>query len=511
MLNKSFFLSQVFFLLSFSAWADSIDIDTTVCSSSLEYLEGLILKQDDSLLCATYPEVAVKSRKVKSQRTNFSHALQLHYSPDDATKSDYLIIAKRSLYDSLSIDLKMYSEDVHAIFGYGIYLETVTDDTPETIKSLICSYRNRLCGVLLVGNIASAFYEVENDHNLYGYRHWPCDLFYMDLDGIWTDSDSNGKYDSHTGNVAPEIFLGRLSAYGLSSYGSEVELIRNQLQKSHKYWWKESFHVQETSLNYKDIDFRRYFSPNYIKKVFSTEYITEIRNEVDSCFSASDYITRISSNVYGFTHLAAHSSPIHHEFTRGDTVEGIFNIDIKNIDSNNYAYSLYCCSACNWTAGNSNGYLGGAYLFNKGKTIAVVGTTKTGGMKSASIKHFYSQLESNNLGEAYCYWWNQLGNIHSHSIICWNYGMTLLGDPTIDFRYKVSNRCVNDLTLTSFPSENSSNLIVYKAGNSITVSNSFTIPQGVHVVFDAPQVVIENGFICPIGSSFEIRSEGCEL
>ncbi len=34
------------------------------------------------------------------------------------------------------------------------------------------------------------------------------------------------------------------------------------------------------------------------------------------------------------------------------------------------------------------------------------------------------------------------------------------------------------------------------------------IPVGVHVIFDAPEVVLDNGFICPIGASFEIRI-GC--
>ena len=89
--------------------------------------------------------------------------------------------------------------------------------------------------------------------------------------------------------------------------------------------------------------------------------------------------------------------------------------------------------------------------------------------------------------------------------------MTILGDPIIDFRYNVSNKCVNNLVLTSFPSDNSSNLVVYKAGNSITVSGNFVIPQGVHVVFDAPTVVFDNNFTCPLGASLETRHEGCEL
>ena len=104
-----------------------------------------------------------------------------------------------------------------------------------------------------------------------------------------------------------------------------------------------------------------------------------------------------------------------------------------------------------------------------------------------------------------------IGNSYSDNVVSWYYGMTLLGDPTINFRHQVSDVCVEDLTLTSFPPNDSSNLILFKAGNSITISNSFVIPSGVHVIFDAPNVIFANGFTCPEGASFETRNEGCEL
>lgn len=89
--------------------------------------------------------------------------------------------------------------------------------------------------------------------------------------------------------------------------------------------------------------------------------------------------------------------------------------------------------------------------------------------------------------------------------------MTILGDPMIYLRHQVSDICVANLTLTSFPSDNHSNLVMFKAGNQIKVTGNFTIPQGTHVIFDAPKVTFEKGFKCPMGASFETRNEGCEL
>ena len=107
-----------------------------------------------------------------------------------------------------------------------------------------------------------------------------------------------------------------------------------------------------------------------------------------------------------------------------------------------------------------------------------------------------------------------MGNIYSYSSpvqVSWNYGMTILGDPTIYLGHKVSDVCTNNLSLTSFPTNNTSNLVIYKAGTSINVSGNFIIPQGVHVIFDAPMVTFDPCFTCPVGASFETRNEGCEL
>jgi hypothetical protein len=47
--------------------------------------------------------------------------------------------------------------------------------------------------------------------------------------------------------------------------------------------------------------------------------------------------------------------------------------------------------------------------------------------------------------------------------------------------------------------------------SSDSYSGTFTILNGVHVIFDAPIVNFESGFTCPAGASFETRNEGCEL
>ena len=87
----------------------------------------------------------------------------------------------------------------------------------------------------------------------------------------------------------------------------------------------------------------------------------------------------------------------------------------------------------------------------------------------------------------------------------------ILGDPTIYYRHNVSDYCTDNLVLSQFPVNNHSNILLYRASQSIHVTGSFHIPQGVHVVFDAPKVSFDPGFSLIKGATIETRNEGCEL
>lgn len=516
-MRKHYIISVIFVLfllipyIGYGESSEQIMRNQLVGVSNSEYpdslIDGSIFHFDDSLLCTYYPEARVKPMRREVAQAVSSHALNLHYTPYNPTTPYYLIITTQTLFDSLQNEIKIYAEDVHTIHGYGIYIEVVDNMTPEQMKSLIIGYKTNLCGVMFIGDLGESYFEIEDDYNKYGYRKWPCDLFFTDLDGVWTDEDENGVYDKHTGNVAPEIFLGRLSTAGLSSLGNEIALIRRQLEKSHQYWWNSSFLSADTILNYIDEDWNYMFLSNEIKPVFgSSAIVDDIRYGTDAVFSATDYISRFSKNEYGFTHLAAHSAPNLHRIAD----QYVYVNNIKNNNAYSYAYNLFCCSACNWVSNSTQGYLGGVYLFNKGRTLAVVGSTKTGGMLGTKI--FYSHLSSKNLGMAFQQWWKDYyGTGHTDFEISWSYGMTILGDPTIKFQHRVSDYCEENLILSRFPSENTSNLIMYKAEKSITIREDFSIPEGVHVIFDAPKVKFEKNISVPIGASFETRNEGCEL
>lgn len=285
---------------------------------------------DDSLLLEVYPAAQVRPLHAPPQQNDeFSHLQMLQFTANDTEKPFYLIITTPTLFTNLKKEIIQYAEDVHAIYGYGIYLEVVSNATAQQLKSLIVSYQNNLCGVISIGDFPACMFEIANDYadlgeESYGYRKWPCDLYFMDLDGAWDDTDNNGIYDTHTGHVGPDIYFARLSTHGMLSMGNETDLYRRQLKKSHSFWWNSSFHSQNTALGYINRDWVGNIGANELGLVFPSENTFICQDGLDTCFSTNDYLSRLVQSDYGFTHLAAHSSSIHHEF--GDSKISLLQI-----------------------------------------------------------------------------------------------------------------------------------------------------------------------------------------
>jgi hypothetical protein len=128
---------------------------------------------------------------------------------------------------------------------------------------------------------------------------------------------------------------------------------------------------------------------------------------------------------------------------------------------------------------------------------------------------FYQPLHNEKtMGQAFVDWWltNYYRGLPKNKKICWFFGLTIIGDPLVNFFHCTNATCQNLITLTSYNSSNSP-LSYYLASENIAVtptSGSFTIPIGDHCILNAPTVLIDGEFLCPRGSTMEILNEGCK-
>lgn len=153
--------------------------------------------------------------------------------------------------------------------------------------------------------------------------------------------------------------------------------------------------------------------------------------------------------------------------------------------------------------------LAGAYLYTEGNILSIIGSTKTGSMQG--FKHFYQPLSENkSIGESYKEWWHNFAqsSFSTAKRIRWYYGLCIIGDPFIRFKYNTSYSCINTIHITDYtPSYN--NIIYYRAKEKIIISANFEQANGKIFIFDAPSVVFTDGFYLPNGNSIRILKDGC--
>lgn len=437
-----------------------------------------------------------------NQRKAFSYNLVLHIDKKNYARENLdkiLVIANSGIYEQVKKKINRYADDIHTIYGCEVYLLSVSGGGASQIKNLIKNYQAGLDGVVFIGNIYTPWYEMVYEDE---YSAWLCDLYYMDLDGIWNDVDGNGIYDSHTGDVKPEIFVGHISTANMGDLISEKEGLEKYLDKNHAFWSGQTPTNRNYSLSYIDKDW-----------INISEFQTGIQhlygaknNDIllfgNTSFGKQDYLNRLKNERYEFFQLFCHSSPIHHAMTGAY----IYANEIFKTSNKALGCNLFCCSACDWTqATKAEGFLGGAYLYGSSSSIlSLVGSTKTGSMQN--FQAFYSVLgQGKTMGESLKTWWiNAFGNVHNVYRTWWHYGMTILGDPLVKFF------CVypEQLTISDNDIAGDATDYYFVASQRIEVVN-MTIPNGKHVVFNAPTVILGEGFLCEIGGTFEIITGDC--
>lgn len=468
-----------------------------------------------------YSPTTISSRYTQLPNGIFSHTQILNIPTSNQAEllHKILIIIDSTLYSELTFEINRYAYDIHYVYGCNVIMERVNFETCQDIKNLIINNQANLDGCVFIGDIAPAFYEADKDYAIPGnssYVVWPCDMYYMDLTGTWTDSDNNNIFDLYSGDKRPEIFVGRISTSNMGNLIDEIEGMRLYLNKNHKYWIGHRKVNKRYGLTYTNTDWQ--FEDGFVDAIsdlYGDNYYDSCRPKYYLQFGDKDYLRKLNNNRYEFVQLAAHSNFYYH-CPFNSTSSNIYGDTIYNNTIKALGINLFCCSACCWTEDSQPNYafLGGDYVYSPNSEIlCAVGCTKAGGMYQ--FQYFYPQLgNAKTMGQALVYWWRHkdliLNNIPKE--ISWNFGLTIIGDPLVNFYHCTNSTCTDEITLYSYDNNNSP-LSYYLASESITVTpptnSSYTISEGDHCILNAPTVLIDGEFLCPIGSTLEILNEGC--
>jgi hypothetical protein len=212
------------------------------------------------------------------------------------------VLIDEDLYPSISGTLDQYQQSLNQE-GYWVRMATVSGGSPEEIKTWIQGeYILGSEGVVLIGDITAAWAEVSGDV-------FPCDLFYMDLDGYWRDEDSDGDYEVHwniTGDHGPELYVARIDAATLN-YDTEANMVNDYFDKVQMY--RDGSLVQPwRGLEYVDED---WFDMDVNLDLIYDDQV--VRYDFGFFTTAADYLDQMALGQH-FVQVCAHSYSGGHHF-----------------------------------------------------------------------------------------------------------------------------------------------------------------------------------------------------
>ena len=242
---------------------------------------------------------------------------------------------------------------------------------------------------------------------------------YDPIDTLVRGSDS--IFDAHSGQVLPEIYVGRLTPNGM---GDSIALLRNYFDKDHAYR-HDSLPCTDRALVFGDDDWSSYaaeWSANVglafpAQRTFwdpETTRALRYRAELDTPQTWVAVFAHAWSQGYGFY------------YNQRSEMDYYYGHEYFSQDPPALFYNHFACSFARYT---DTGYGGGRSIFSPGYGLGAVGSTKIGSM--LWFDYFYRPLAlGSNLGMAFRDWFRWIGtNGYSYDELCWHYGMTLLGDP----------------------------------------------------------------------------------
>ena len=357
-----------------------------------------------------------------------------------------LVSTLQQSLDTLAADLAGETTDVAVL--------SVSGTSAESLKALLAAeYQTGMTSAVLVGDLPIAWFQMIDDFDGNGvgegYEEFPCDLFFMDLDGVWKDSlvrldsldslvpGSDSIYDLHTGSITPEIAVSRLPA---SKIGKADALLTEYFNKAHRYRTGQ-LNVSDRALVYVDDD----WIPNSAEWYSDVGLLYPDRVFVVDAESTriADYSPRIDSAAYQWISLMSHSWPGGHAmyYHSRDSMDWFYATSIPSLDPHANFYNLFACSNVRFV---ESGYCGGCYVFQTSDGLGAIGSAKTGSM--LAFANFYTPLgQGTSLGEAFRQWFEtQLADGCESWERSWYYGMCLIADGSLKPRIPKTGLAQND-------------------------------------------------------------------
>ncbi len=388
-------------------------------------------------------------------------SLKSSRSSDDS-RGRVALIVEENLYDNIESELNRHIDNL-LLDGLDVVLITFSGTAEDFRDLLIDMYSEpeSLLGAKLIGDVPYIIYEMDqSDYTGFPeYETFPSDLFYMDLEGTWEDTNNSGYYDSWTGDRSLDIWVSRMKTDNLDSLGCETDIMIDYFEKNHAYRIGD-LRPEQKGLAYIDNDWEHMGldDQNNLEMIYDNVIM---ENDPDKT-TATDYIGNRMPKDQEMIFTRSHGWPEGHSYNDGGQYDYVFNSNYRDILPPALFYHLFVCSGTDFTYDDN---LGSTIAFNDGDSgLLSWGSTKTGGM--LEDQHFYMPLsDGDDFGEAFVGWFNKVKDLYYAPP--WFYGMVLLGDGSLrpsPFFEPTDELLTRDIELSANPVSDGWNFVSFNLG-----------------------------------------------
>lgn len=376
---------------------------------------------------------------------------RLAYEPGLPSTGRIAVVVATNIYTAVSNAVRVYTADLKSN-GFATVTATFSGSAEELRAALSNWYgeAQSLKGAVLVGELPYARWEMLKTFNdgITNYAADLADIFFMDLDGVWADTNSAapfsaGCYDTRSGDLNLEIWVSRLRGKGITAatgaYTNEITTLTNYFGRLHRYR-TGSFTVSKKGLTYTDTDWNDHKITDQTEMMacYPTNVISRAVG-VDAGASGLEFRDSYMTQNVEMMQIRCHG------YSQAQTFDDSTSISYEtwtNKDPRAVFYNIYGCSGGCFLDNNNIARMA---IFNKDAN-GLVSWSNSGeggmiGFGDYKTSVFFDTLgEGETVGEAFRRWYN--GCVAADQTYYeeywktpkwWN-GMILNGDGTLTVR-----------------------------------------------------------------------------
>ncbi len=254
------------------------------------------------------------------------------------------VLVNYTIYDKLQESFKYLQEVMNNTgYSYSFSYFKIRNENAQSIRNILKNEyeAHNIVGAILVGNIPLYRYEDEAIGEVIEFPY-----YYMDLNGVWKDSDGDGIIDTPGGDYYPEIWVGIVRSTG---DGNNVTQIESYIGRVIGYL-NGKLNPEVKSGAFIDDDFL--YMDDKVKEYLAYPYLGE--DILDENTNTKDFLKFLSQN-YAYAYLIVHSDGSSYFVRTSEGFERIFPNNLKSV--NGLFYTDFSCYGASFEKGAVANYL----------------------------------------------------------------------------------------------------------------------------------------------------------